>query len=145
VLFQGRFPFEVVQRQDGTAPLLPSVEPAADAGGPVAADRPTEAAPREGTLLLLGGSELFKNHRLRTPEFRADHLLLNAVAALALDEELAAIASRRSVARGFGRIEPSSRLLWRVGVIGAPVLLVIGLASARRIASRSRPPARAAG
>src|SRR5215204_2436120 len=79
----------------------------------------------------------------RTPAFRADHLLLNAVAALALDDELAAIASRRSVARGFGRVEPSSRLLWRAGVIGTPVLLVLGLALIRRTGSRvhARPKA----
>ena len=118
-----------------------SVRNHADAeSGAVAANpgepRATGAPPPDGTLLLIGGSELFKNHRLRTPEFRADHLLLSAVATLALDDELASLAARRSVARGFGRVEPSSRLWWRAGVIGTPVLLVLGLVLVRRTGSR---------
>jgi ABC-type uncharacterized transport system len=132
VLFQGSFPLEVVQRQGETAPVH-----ATD-------DDPTDMRGHAGTLLLIGGSELFKNHRLRTPEFRADHLLLNAVAGLALDDDLAALAGRRSAPRGFGRVEPSSRILWRAGVIGTPVALVIGLALARRMRWRVQPRAHAA-
>ncbi|HVS11940.1 MAG TPA: Gldg family protein, partial [Planctomycetota bacterium] len=94
------------------------------------------AAP--GRLVFLGSSELFKNHRLLEPEFRADHLLLNAVASLALPEELAAVAGKRAVARGFGLVEPRRRLAWRVVAVGAFPALIAGFGLVWRFARRSR-------
>ena len=138
-LFEGRFPLQMVRRADASpfgtqpdgAPSAPSV------------DQPLEptARQRNGRLLLIGGTELFKNYRLRTPEFRADHLLLNAVAALLLDDELTAVASHRVKRPGLGRVPPSSRLLWRAGVIGAPVVVLAAVAFVRGV--RSWTPRRA--
>lgn len=77
--------------------------------------------------MLFGCSELFKDHRLRTPEFRADHLLLNAVAELALPPELADVAARRPVRRGFDYVEPEARVRWRLLVLGAwPGAILLG-------------------
>lgn len=85
-----------------------------------------QAAP--GRLLYLGCSEMLKDHRLLTmrPEFRADHLLLNAVADLTLDPGLAEVMARRPVARGFDRVEPSSKMMWRTFVLLLmPALLLL--------------------
>lgn len=89
-----------------------------------------QAAP--GRLVLLGASEPFKSERLveLRPDYRADHLLLNAVASLALPEALAEVATRRPVSRGFGLLEPERKLAWRAAVVLAvPVvyLLAAGL------------------
>jgi len=111
--------------------LVPPAQLGAD-GQPLPQDPPppypsTEEDPgAPGKLVLLGGSELFKNERLRVPEFRADHLLLNAVAALALPPELAEVATRRAVARGFGYVEPERRMLLRAFALGAlPACLLL--------------------
>ncbi len=108
--------------------------------GPYGVTEPTdERAP--GRLVLLACSELFKDERLATlaPEFRGDHLLLDATASLALDEELASVLRRRPVARGFGRLPEESRMRWRATVVlGAPAAyLLLGLfrAFARRRAA----------
>jgi hypothetical protein len=105
------------QSQSQPAPPWPSA--AEDPGSP-------------GRLLFYGCSEQFKNHRLYEPEFRADQLLLNSVASLALPEELARIATRRKAERGYGLLEPAAKLWWRNLVIGlAPALLALyGLARA---------------
>src|SRR4030095_14178280 len=60
-------------------------------------------------------------------------------ASLALGDELAAIAARRPVSRGFDYIAPESRVLWREIVLaGFPgALLVLGFA---RFLMRRRPP-----
>jgi hypothetical protein len=109
-LFEGPFP---APRE----PLLEAGEGAEPPGG-AAATAPGEPPGVAGRLLLVGASEPFKNHRLFDPDFRADHLLLNAVAALALGDGLAAVASRRPAARGFDYVAPERRLRWRVAVLG---------------------------
>ena len=81
-----------------------------------------------GRLLMLGCSELFKDHRLTSlaPEFRADHLLLNAAADLALDPGLASVMSRRAVTRGFEPIGSDRTLFWRLlALLTLPVLLLL--------------------
>jgi hypothetical protein len=78
-----------------------------------------------GRLVFIGCSEPFKNSHLLDPEFRADRLLVNAVSALALDEPLARVATRRPVPRGLGLVAPDDRLAWRAIVMAAlPLALV---------------------
>jgi len=84
---------------------------------------------------------MFKDHRLRAPEFRADHLLLNAVAALALDSDLASVASRRRVARGFGHLESSTKLRWRAFVLATLPAVLLAAAVFRGRTSRRSPRA----
>ncbi|MGH7152153.1 MAG: Gldg family protein, partial [Planctomycetota bacterium] len=91
-----------------------------------------------GRLLLVGCSEMFKNHRVLDPEFRADHLLLNAVASLALPEDLAEIAARRPESRGFDFVEPAARLRWR-GIVLAGFPAALALFGLLRFAARRRP------
>jgi hypothetical protein len=130
------------------APAAPSTAaPPAPPAPPPPPPPPPEGPPRGSRLLLIGCSEMFKNHRLLNPEFRADHLLLNSVTALALEPGLAAIAARRPIPRGLDLVDPGTKLRWRIIVIsaGPAVLLLIGIA--RWVAARrgSRPaPARAA-
>jgi hypothetical protein len=89
--------------------------------------------PAPGRLMLFACSEAFKDHRLRDGEFRADHLLLNAVAELALPPELADVATRRPVRRGFDYVEPGRRLFWRAIVLGAWPAVLLVLFAIRRL------------
>lgn len=128
VLFEGQFPWPE------SAFVHPAVKVGAD-GTVIERDpvppypRPAPASGlRPGKLLFFGCSELFKDQRLTElrPEFRGDHLLLNSVASLALDDGLAAVMGRRTVPRGFDRIEPERRVVWRLVVLLAfPALLAV--------------------
>jgi hypothetical protein len=134
-----------------SAPIVPSPPVQGPDGqyvdGPPREWPPPDApAPLPGRLLYLAQTECFKNHRLMVPEFRADHLLLNAVASLALDEGLAAVASQRPAPRGLPAVEPDARLHWRAVVLGGfPALLLLlgtGWALARRAPPRAGKAAR---
>jgi len=96
-----------------------------------------------GRLLLLGDSELFKNQRMLDPTFRADHLLLNAVASLALPPELAPglaeVATRRAVARGFELLDPARRLRWRALVLGGFPVAALAFAACWTLLRKRRP------
>ena len=90
---------------------------------------PDDKAP--GRLLMIGCSEMFKDQRLTElrPEFRPDHLLLNAAAAFALEPALAEVITRRAVPQGFEPVPQEDRIWWRVIVLGAmPALLLLLLA-----------------
>ncbi len=103
---------EALERED--APLSGRIEPT-DAAAP-------------GALVLIASSEPFKDERLiaLAPEYRGDHLLLNAVAWLALPGELADVMVRRPVPRGFGLVDQEQRLRWRGAVlVGGPALLLM--------------------
>ena len=97
--------------------------------------------------MLVGNSEAFKNEWLLREDFRGDHFLVNAVAALTLPPELAALAGRRDVPRGLEYVEPERRLAWRAAVLGlGPVgVVVLGLAARLLAAARSRRAAAVAG
>jgi hypothetical protein len=124
----------------GEVPLALEVEgrfpPAPPVPGEDAVPQPRPDAAVPGRLVLVACSEAFKNHRLLDPAARADHLLLNAVASLALEPELAAVAGRRPVTRGFPAPAPRDKLAWRAAVLGAhPALMLlvgVGWALARR-------------
>jgi len=92
-----------------------------------------------GRLMLIGCSSAFQDERLTLPDFRADHLLVNAVAELALPPELAAIATRHRAVRGFGYVEPDAKLRWRSVVVAAPPLAIVLLAGLVFVARRRRP------
>ncbi len=93
-----------------------------------------------GRLVMVGCSQVFQDERLHDETFRGDHLLVNAVAELALEPELAAIATRHPVVRGFDFVEPETRFRWRTVVLAAPpaLFLLIGLGFAL---NRLRSPA----
>ncbi|HKE02397.1 MAG TPA: Gldg family protein [Planctomycetota bacterium] len=110
------------------------------ASAPVDASASRSAPGKPGArLLLVACSEMFKNHRLLDSEFRADHFLINAAAALGLPPELAEIAARRPVSRGFDLPEGDAKLRWRAfAIAGFPLALVaFGLV---RAAVRRRAP-----
>ncbi len=98
-----------------------------------------EAAP--GALLLVGASEPFKDASLDDPRFRADHLLGNAVATLALEPELSALATRRRVPRGVPLLDERTRLAWRAAVLGGGPLALVALSLALALARRRAPRA----
>lgn len=118
VLFEGRFPV--------SGPLaLQNLYPQGGAESKPAPLKPDPNA-KPGSLLMVGCSEAFKNYRILHKEFRADHFLINAAAALSLDPGLAGIATRRPVARGFELSDPEARARWRgVVVAGFPAILFI--------------------
>jgi hypothetical protein len=121
-LFEGTFPFKEIKREDA----FPGAGPQDAAEKPPPPPPALEKGGKEGKLLFFGSSEMFKNHRLFDSEFRADHLLLNTVSALALNEDLAAIASRRPVPHGFDYVEPSTMLSWRIFVLtSSPALTIL--------------------
>ena len=116
-------PVEFVEREDRT----------------VLARRPRGDTP-DGSLTLIGCSEMFKNDYLSASEFDHQQFLLNAVAAAALDPQMAALQARRGKVRGFAFVEPSSKLWWRLSVTGAApmALLLFGLLRWRRSTRTSR-------
>ena len=137
VLFEGSFP-----RPSGPLRLRPDAEDEGADAGPAdrrgAAEEPwPDAAP--GALFFVGCSELFKDAHLLDETFRADRLLTNAVAALALPPELAAIAAHRATPRGFSQVTPGERLAWRAAVVsGGPLLVLAAGALASLAAARRR-------
>ena len=72
-------------------------------------------------------------------EFRGEELLWNVVAHLALPEELATLATKRSVAPGFGLLPANEKLRWRSTVIGAPLAAVALFALVWLLARRATP------
>ena len=121
---------------------FPAVEAEATEGGGTRLEvLPVDGA-REGWMLLLGSSEMFKNHRLFSPGFAHDQLLLNAAAMAALGPRMAELQGRASApARGFAVQGSASRAAWRFAVIGgAPLALaLVGLWRWRRPHRRPRP------
>ena len=91
----------------------------------------------QGRLVLVGCSELFRDERLLDPDVRGDHLLVDAVAALALDPDLAAVASQRPVARGFEPPDAEARLRWRAGVVFVPPAMLLLCAALLALRPRS--------
>jgi hypothetical protein len=94
----------------------------------------------EGSLLLLGSSEMFKNHRLHTPGFQHAQLLLNAVALAAHSPEMARLQARHQPPRGFAFLDSASKTRWRLFTVGAGPLAMVacGLIRRRRRRARSR-------
>ena len=129
VLFEGTFPRPQAPLALGAA-RMPQDESAEAVGPPSASEDEAPWPPSApGKLLFFGGSELFKDARLFNPEFRADQLLINATCALALEPELARVATRRQAARGFDYVEPPARLRWRAFVLATGPVTLVALAA----------------
>ncbi len=100
-----------------------------------------------GELLLIGGSELFKNERILDPRFRADRLLVNAAAHLALPAPIAELAGRRAVPPSLAPVADERRVLWRILVIAGGPAVAFAAFVLRRVATarttRAIPPAAA--
>ena len=58
---------------------------------------------------------------------------------MTLEPELVESATRRAVARGFGLVEPETRLLWRAVVLAAGPTAMLVLALALFLLRRRRP------
>jgi hypothetical protein len=112
-------------------------QPEAPPPDPFADLRATEGRP--GRLLLVGCSEAFKNDRMQDLTYRSDHLLLRAVADLALRPELAAVAGRQRAVQGFGYVAPGRRIWWRAFAVGTFPLVLLAIAALR---GRRRPAGR---
>ena len=110
----GRFPgVEFVEDEDGREQLTRrTVEEATPAG--------------LGRLLLIGGSEMFKNGHLHRQRFDHAQLILNAVARYAYGDELAKLQARRATVPGFEYRDPETVAAWRIFAIGAGPLVVLG-------------------
>ncbi len=120
VRFTGNFPLPIEPLIEGERPDTGLVE----------------RAPAPGELVLVGASEPFKNGALLDREYRSDHLLVNAAAHLALPEDLAAVAGRRRVARGFDYVGPDTRRDWRTIVWTAGPLALLLFGTLRRLVRR---------
>jgi hypothetical protein len=82
---------------------------------------------------------MFKDRRLLDPAYRGDHFLLNVVAHLALEPDLAALMTRRHVARGLdspATNESADRVAWRVFALGAVPFLVVAFGAWRALRDR---------
>lgn len=102
---------------------------------------------RPGRLLFFGCSEMLKDRWLTTlrPRFRADRLLVNAAASLALPPALAEVAVRRRVVEGIGVVPDAQRTFWRAASLLLWPLALAIVAWVRRRALRSRRLVFAAG
>lgn len=102
------------------------------------------AASAAGELVLIGCSEMFSAAHLAREPFRADRLLLDVAATLALSEDYGRIAARRPVAAGFAPLEGSQRWTWRAVAIGAwPAVLAAFALVWTLLRRRSAPRVRA--
>jgi hypothetical protein len=131
-LFEGTFPLPA-------APLTiqPPQNGSESQPKPVIKKNPDDPG-KPAKFLFVACSEPFKNYRILNQEFRADQMLTNVAAALALDENLASVAVRRPVARGFGLVDPDATVFWRAAVQASPALL-LGFAIVWILARRGRP------
>ncbi len=94
----------------------------------------TGIAPKEnGSLLLIGSSEMFKNEHLATPGFQHQQLLLNAIAQMAYGQELTTLQARSPTPRGFAFQSAQAKSLWRGLVVSLGPLLFLGYALYRRV------------
>jgi ABC-type uncharacterized transport system len=85
-----------------------------------------EPGTRAGELVLIGCSEMFTSAHLEREPFRADQLLLNSAATLALSEDYGRIAARRPVVAGFAPLDAGQRMAWRAIAVGAwPALIAL--------------------
>ncbi len=111
VLLHGRFPPVKLQERAGpeTALALQTASPLQP----------------EGTLLLIGCSEMFKNDHLYAPDFQHDQFLLNALANAAYGPEMAQLQARRATPPGFAFQTPQRKAFWRLTVAGAGPLLIL--------------------
>ncbi len=93
----------------------------------------------EGTLMLIGSSEMFKNKYLYADDFQHDQFLLNAIAHMAYDTELGKLQARRPTARGFVSQSSTSKQTWRIIVVGLfPfVFLIFGFFRIRSLRRKS--------
>lgn len=143
---RGRFPWPKEAFE------FPSVTVGAD-GVPIESEprkpyphaEPKEAA-REGRVVFVAQSEMLKDDALLQlrPEFRPDHLLLNAAAELALGPEFGSIMAHRPGKQGFERVPSESVVAWRSFVLfSMPALVAIG-ALLRTIVEPARAARRAA-
>lgn len=89
----------------------------------------------DGSLLLIGSSEMFKNEHLLSPGFQHQQLLLNAVAQMAYGQELATLQARSPTPRGFAFQSTQAKSLWRTLVVGLGPLLFFAYALLRRVRS----------
>ena len=124
---------------EGRFPAVEAVD--TEGGGTRLEPRPVDGA-RDGWMLLLGCSEMFRNHRLFSAGFAHDQLLLNAAAMAAHGPGMAALQGRaRAPARGFPAQDSGARASWRLAVVGgAPLALALaGLWRRRRILRGPRP------
>lgn len=114
-LLEGHFPALELQESESGSPLLTL--------------RPPDAGAKEGKLLLIGSSEMFKDDYLYAPDFQHDQFLLNTVAWMAHGEELASLQARRPTTRGFSFQSPATKTIWRLAVvwIGPLSFLLYGL------------------
>ena len=123
MLLQGRFPQVNFQEE---------------AGGREIGLKDSEGVKREGTLLLIGCSEMFKDEYIYAPEFQHNQFLLNAVANLAFGRDMAELQARNQTRQGFVFQDPGKKGLWRFFAVGAGplVILIYGL---RRYFRRQKP------
>ncbi len=118
-LFQGPFPPATLMEE----PERQFLVQAADASGP------------EGSLLLFGASEQFKNEFLTHPDFDHESLVLRSVASLALPKHLVPLLKERKQEPALAPQDEDIRSRWKWIVLGAPsgLLLLFGLLR-RRVA-----------
>lgn len=130
VLFEGTFPRP-------TRPLTLNPPPAEEPPPEPEAPWPP---PGRGRLLWIGDSAFLTNAALTEGELRGDHLLWNAVAGSVFTGELAELATRLQVPRGFGLVAPRARLAGRAFAVGAgPLLLVLGSVCVALLRRRGAP------
>ncbi len=80
---------------------------------------PAKVTQRDGQLLLIGSSEMFKDPYLNRPAFSHDQLLLNAMADAVYGEDLLRLQARSGGGhRGFEPPMQAQRHIWRLSVIG---------------------------
>ena len=112
VQLEGRFPrVEFVEDDEGRERLAVAPSPGS----------------KQGTLLLVGSSEMFKNDYLFAQGFQHDQFLLNVLAQTVHGTDMASLQSRHRRPHGFHYVPASAKLWWRFIVIAGGPILLLGL------------------
>jgi len=93
---------------------------------------------KQGELLLIGSSAMFKNGTLFNSRFRHDQFLLNAVAYMAYGADMAVLQARQKIFRGFSYQTTLMKFFHRMGVIFLAPFLIL-LYGCRRFRLFKRP------
>ena len=112
VLLEGPFPRVEFSKDEGQRDIMTAMPGATDSSLP-------------GKLLLVGCSEMFKNQSILSTEHQHGQFLLNAVAFLAHDEELAELQARTRARRSVPFRAAGVKMTWRSVVVGLPPLLFV--------------------
>lgn len=93
----------------------------------------------KGELLLTGNSVMFKNYYLTMPRFEHKNFLLNSIAYLTYDRDIAKLQAKSFIPKkGFVLVDFKKKLIYRFFTVFFPCILIAGLGLIRLLLEKKR-------